>query len=74
MTTTVYFKSPSSKEYTLGGTVTDVTKGKVEASLPSDTEIFGKAGNWSIWLQVVFSDGRLSIGDTTKIKVKPVGT
>ena len=72
--TVVYFKSPSNKEYTLSGTVTDVAKGKVEASLPATTDIFGKAGNWAIWLQVLFNDGRTGIGETTKIRVKPVGT
>jgi hypothetical protein len=71
VTTLIKYKKPDGAEGSWTASVEDASSGIIFYNLLSTEEF--TTGDWTVWASVTFSDGRVGIGDASKITVKAEG-
>jgi len=72
-TCSIKYKKPNGVTGKFAATIVDATKGVINYIIASSSDI-DKAGVWTFWAYVVFSDGRESAGEPATVKIYEEGT
>jgi hypothetical protein len=68
----IKYKKPDGSESSWNAVIDNIEQGVISYDLTSADEV--TAGDMTVWAYVVFSDGRIGIGDPVKITVRREGS